>query len=53
MWEIGFRGIGRFLDRIDGINRMGVSSKEVALRQAAVPWRFGQALHLVLELCVL
>ncbi len=50
--EIGFRGIGRFLDRINGINRMGGSS-EVGLRQAAVPWRFGQALHLLLELCVL
>jgi hypothetical protein len=29
------------------------SSSEVALRQAAVPWRFGQALHLLPELCVL
>ena len=52
LWEIEFRGIGGFLDRINGINKMG-SSREVALRQAAVPWRFGQALHLLPELCVL
>ena len=25
----------------------------MALKQAEVPWRFGQALHLLLELCVL
>ena len=29
------------------------SSREVALKQATVPWRFGQALRLLLELCVL
>jgi len=39
------------LDRIDGINKMG-NSREVALKQATVPWRFGQALHLLPELCV-
>jgi len=25
----------------------------VALKQAAVPWRFGQAMRLLLELCML
>ena len=40
------------MDRINGINKME-SSSEVGLRQAAVPWRFGQALHLLSELCVL
>ena len=41
-----------FFDKIDGINRMGGISK-LDSRQAAVPWRFGQALHVLLELCVL
>ena len=40
------------MDRIDGINKME-SSSEVGLRQAAVPWHFGQAMQRLLELSVL